>query len=103
MTRNRRYVHAVVSGEPIDSADTTLLTLGTFDRREVTLVIDADVSSDFDLDVQHEPGGSFQTFTSYAATDSVTETLDLAVHSVRVVNTTAQTAGDTATVKVGAV
>ena len=101
MPRTRHYVHTVASGEAIDTTG-TLATLAAFDRDKLTVVIDGSVPSDFALDVQMEPGGSFTTFKTYSGTDSVTETLDLVAHSVRVQNTTAQTAGDTATVKLGA-
>jgi hypothetical protein len=102
MPRTRHYVHRVASGQPIDSAPETLATVATFDRDRLTLIIEASVASDFALEVQMEPGGSFTTFKTYTGTDSVAETLDLVAHSVRVQNTTAQTAGDTATVKLGA-
>jgi hypothetical protein len=101
MPRTRHYVHTVESGQAIDSAG-TLATLAVFDRDKVTIVIDGSVASDFALDVQMEPGGSFTTFKTYSSTDSVAETVDLVAHSVRIQNTTAQTAGDTATVKLGA-
>jgi len=101
MPRTRHYVHTVESGQAIDSTG-TLATLAVFDRDRVTVVINGSVASDFALDVQMEPGGSFTTYKTYSSTDSVAETIDLAAHSVRVQNTTAQTAGDTATVKLGA-
>jgi len=101
MPRTRHYVHTVASGQAIDSTG-TLATLAAFDRDKLTVIIEASVTSDFELDVQMEPGGSFTTFRAYSATDSVAETIDLVAHSVRIQNTTAQTAGDTATVKLGA-
>jgi hypothetical protein len=101
MPRTRHYVHRVVQDEPIDSTD-TLATLATFDRDKLTVIIEASVASDFALEVQMEPGAAFTTFETYTGTDSVAETLDLVAHSVRVRNTAAQTAGDTATVKLGA-
>jgi hypothetical protein len=102
MPRTRHYVHTVASGQAIDSAPETLATLGVFDRDKLTVIIEGSVSSDFALDVQMEPGGSFTTFKTYSSTDSVGETIDLVAHSVRVQNTTAQSGGDTATVKLGA-
>jgi len=101
MPRTRHYVHRVASGQPIDSTG-TLATLAAFDRDKLTVIIDASTTSDFALDVQMEPAGSFTSFKTYSSTDSVAETIDLVAHSVRVQNTTAQTAGDTATVKLGA-
>jgi len=101
MPRTRHYVHRVVQDQPIDSTG-TLATLAAFDRDKLTVIIKGSVTSDFALDVQMEPGGSFTTFKTYSGTDSVAETVDLVAHSVRVQNTTAQTAGDTATVKLGA-
>lgn len=102
MPRTRHYVHTVESNQAIDSAPVTLATLAVFDRDKVTVIIEASVSSDFALDVQMKPGGSFTTWKSYSNTDSVGETIDLTAHSVRVQNTTAQAGGDTATVKLGA-
>jgi len=102
MPRTRHYVHRVVSDTTIDTAPETLATVATFDRDKLTLIIEASVASDFALEVQMEPGGSFTTYRTYTGTDSVAETVDLVAHSVRVRNTTAQTAGDTATVKLGA-
>jgi len=101
MPRTRHYVHRVEENTAIDSTG-TLATLASFDRDKLTVLIDASVTSDFALDVQMEPGGSFTTFKTYSSTDSVAETVDLVAHSVRVQNTTAQTAGDTATLKLGA-
>jgi len=102
MPRTRHYVHRVVSDTAIDTAPETLATLAAFDRDKLTLIIEASVASDFALEVQMEPGGSFTTYRTYTGADSVAETVDLVAHSVRVQNTTAQTAGDTATVKLGA-
>lgn len=101
MPRTRHYVHTVESNQAIDTTG-TLATLAVFDRDKVTVIIDASASSDFALDVQMEPGGSFTTYKSYSSTDSVAETIDLTAHSVRIQNTTAQAGGDTATVKLGA-
>jgi len=101
MPRTRHYVHRVAQDQSIDSTG-TLATLAAFDRDKLTVIIEGSVASDFALDVQMEPGGSFTTYKTYTGTDSVAETVDLVAHSVRVQNTTAQTAGDTATVKLGA-
>jgi len=102
MPRTRHYVHDEALGVGIDSTG-ELLTLQTADRDRVTVSIEADVSSDFALDVKFSPDGSFVTgFDTFGTTASVSTVQDLTVYEVRIRNTTAQTAGDTADVRLGA-
>jgi hypothetical protein len=101
MTRTRRYVHGKALNADI-SGTGELLTLQTADRDRVTLSIEADVASDFALDVQFAESEDFvQDWATYSS-DSVQDVRDLTVYAVRIRNTTGQSSGNTADVRVGA-
>jgi len=101
MTRTRRYVHGEALTAGIDTTG-ELLTQETVDRDTVTVSIEADVASDFALDIKFDQDGSFVEGWQTYSGSSVQDTLDLTVYEVRIRNTTAQTGGDTADVRVGA-
>lgn len=101
MTRTRRYVHNEVENADISGIG-ELLTLKTVDRDRVTLSIEGSVASDYALDVRFAEGDDFVEGWSTYSGDSIGDVTDLTVYEVRIRNTTAQTAGDTADVRVGA-
>jgi hypothetical protein len=93
------YRHTEADGVGIDTTG-PLATLRTEGRETVSVSVEADVSSDFALEVDFGDGVwvEWQTYSASSVADSVT----VAAERVRVVNNTAQTAGDTADAKVGA-
>lgn len=102
MPRTRHYVHTDNPGVSIETTG-TLAELETADRDRVTISVESDVASTFAFDVKFSPNGSWvQDWDNYSSVDSVSDVKDLTVYAVRVRNTTAQTSGDTADVRLGA-
>lgn len=94
------YRFDTVDGAGIDATG-ELLTLTADGRETVSVHINADVSSDFALEVDFGDG-TWIEWATYNSTASVTDTQSVAARKVRVVNNTAQTSSDTADVKLGA-
>lgn len=90
----------------VDSADISvtgeLLSMGTDGRKTVSVSIEASVASDFALDVDLGDGTWVAGWSTYSSSSSVSDTVTVAADRVRVRNTTAQTSGDTADVKLAA-
>lgn len=94
------YRHDEASG--VDLTNTgEVLTLRTEGADTVTLTVDGDVTSDYALDVD-TGDGAWETFASPSG-GAIAQSYTVAVRRVRVRNTTGQTSGDTADVRLGAV
>lgn len=101
MSRTREYRHTEAQNQDISTTGTLADSL-VADRAHVSVAIDGSVASDYALDVDFGDG-SWQEWTTFGSTDTVRQTLTLAVERARVRNTTGQTSGDTADVRLGAV
>ncbi|MEE6210843.1 hypothetical protein U3A55_11860 [Salarchaeum sp. III] len=94
------YLHDHTDDADLSSTG-TLLELKTEEATTVTAIVEASVASSFAIDV--DLGNGWRTgFRTYDSTDAVADTISVAARRVRIRNTAGQTAGDTATVDLGA-
>lgn len=96
------YRHAQADGAAIDSTGPILTVEDTYDTHKVSLYLNATEATDFAVEARFGENDEWVEMYAYGATSSLSEVFDLPVYSLRVVVTTAATAGATADVKLGA-
>jgi len=96
-----RYRHAQANNVDISTAG-VMLQLEMRGRSQISIYVESDVNSDFDLEADFGDG-TFVAVESFPTQKSVTQTRDISVERIRLVNKVAQTAGNAANVKLGAV
>jgi len=90
------FRHAHANDEGIDSTS-VLVAQEVAGATEHTININASVASDFALDVNFG-NGWVNGWKTYSSTDAVQKNVTVVAEQIRVRNTTAQAAGDTASV-----
>jgi hypothetical protein len=102
MTNRENYRYEIEPGASLENADAVLATLQCRGAQRLTIDVEATVASDFTLQVDFGDGTFVPFDSSYTSTDTINDVQDLTVARVRLVNATAQTASDTADVRLGA-
>lgn len=100
MSEKRAYQYDVENGVPIDETG-VLAELETRGRRQVSIKVDATTDSTFRLEAQFNGADDWMLIEEFSTKRSVTQTRQLSVAKVRLFNASAQTAGETADVKLG--
>lgn len=100
MSEKRAYQYDVANNVPIDETG-VLAEVETRGRRQVSLKVDATTNSTFLLEAQFNGDDDWMLIDEFSTKKSVTETRQLSVSRVRIFNDAAQTAGETADVKIG--
>jgi len=100
MSEKGAYQYDVENNVPIDETG-VLAEVETRGRRQVSLKVDATADSTFLLEAQFNGADDWMLIEEFGTKKSVTETRQLSVARVRLFNDAAQTAGETADVKLG--
>lgn len=96
------YLHVERDAQAIDSTGAICTLDPSYDTRTISLFLSASEATDFAVEVKFGANDEWVQMDTFTGTSSLSEVFDLPAFAVRVVVTTAATAGATADVKLGA-